>query len=215
MKQKSLIIKLSIISLPFFMVVSCEKLPDEVEVVERRELCQYDDPEVYKSSYSSWIGTQPLSWRGLSGTEFRLLNYAAGKATEIAVGQVNGGGVLANMNRWTREFDQEVLENLDGLETFEMLDGRKAYVIQLRGTFQKKMAGMPVKAEGWAVTGVICDVEAGSLVTIKMMGPEEEVEAEQENLMKFAKSLRLNKLQTPSERSEKDDVKVEEEGGGY
>jgi hypothetical protein len=219
MKLKSLISKLFSMSIPLLVLASCEKLPDEVEITERRELCQYDDPEVYKSSYTSWIGTQPLNWRRLSPTEFRLLNYAAGEATEIAVGQVNGGGVLANMNRWQREFEQEVLENLDSLETFEMLDGKKAYVIQLRGTFQKKMAGMPVKAEDWAVTGVICDVQGGTLVTIKMMGPIAEVEAEQENLIKFAKSLRLNKLQEPSERSKKDDVKDnakdESDGGGY
>ncbi len=201
--------------LPLVMLVSCKELPKEVEVVERRELCQYDDLAVYKSSYSSWMGTQPLSWRKINHTEFRLLNYAVGEATQIAVGQVNGGGILANLNRWKREFDQEVLENLDGLETFEMLDGRKAYVIQLRGTYKTKMSGMPFKEEGWGVTGVICDVSGGSMVTVKMMGPEAEVEAEQENLINFAKSLRLNSLQAPSERSKKDTTKDNAEGGGY
>ncbi|MFT5905649.1 MAG: hypothetical protein ACI9E1_001249 [Cryomorphaceae bacterium] len=201
--------------LPLVMLVSCKELPKEVEVVERRELCQYDNPAVYRGSYTSWMGTQPLSWRKVNHTEYRLLNYAAGEATQIAVGQVNGGGILANLNRWKREFGQEVLENLDGLETFEMLDGRKAYVIQLRGTFQKKMAGMPVKAEDWGVTGVICDVSGGTLVTVKMMGPEAEVEVEQENLINFAKSLRLNSLQTPSERSKKGNTKDKAEGGGY
>ncbi len=215
MKLESLIIKLPSIAIVLVMFASCKELPDELEVVDRRELCQYDDPKVYKGSYSSWMGTQPLSWRRVNNTEFRLLNYAAREATEIAVGQVNGGDILANLNRWIREFDQEVLENLEGLETFEMLDGKKAYVVQLRGTFQKKMAGMPVKAEDWAVTGVICDVYEGSLVTVKMMGPIAEVEAEQENLINFAKSLRLNSLQTPSERSKKDDEKGESEGGGY
>ncbi len=215
MKFRSLISKVVSMFLPLVMLVSCKELPKEVEVVERRELCQYDDLAVYKSSYSSWMGTQPLSWRKINHTEFRLLNYAVGEATQIAVGQVNGGGILANLNRWKREFDQEVLENLDGLETFEMLDGRKAYVIQLRGTFQKKMSGMPVKAEDWGVTGVICDVSGGSLVTVKMMGPKAEVEAEQENLINFAKSLRLNILQAPSERSEKDNTKDNAEGGGY
>ncbi len=215
MKLKSLISKVSSMFLPLVMLVSCKELPKEVEIVERRELCQYDNPAVYRSSYSPWLGTQPLSWRMVSATEFRLLNYAAGEATQIAVGQVNGGGILANLNRWKREFDQEALENLDGLETFEMLDGRKAYVIQLKGTFQKKVSGMPVKVEGWAVTGVICDVFGGSLVTVKMMGPEEEVMAQQENLMNFAKSLRMNELQTPSERSKKEKTKVKAEGGGY
>jgi hypothetical protein len=214
MKLKSLISNIASMSIPLVMLVSCKELPKEVEIVEQRELCQYDDPAVYKSSYTSWIGSQPLSWRKISPTEFRRLNYAAGEATQIAVGE-SGGGVLPNLNRWIREFDQEVLENLDGLETFEMLDGRKAYVIQLRGTFQTKMSGMPVKKEGWAVTGIICDVYEGSLVTVKMMGPEAEVEAEQENLINFAKSLRLNTLQKPNERSETDVTKDEAEEGGY
>jgi hypothetical protein len=215
MKLKSHIGNIVGIAMLGVMLVSCKELPKEVEVVERRELCQYDDPAVYRSSYSSWMGTQPLKWRKVSQTEFRLLNYAAGEATEIAVGQVNGGGILANLNRWKREFDQEVLANLDGLETIEMLDGKIAYVIQLRGTFQKKVSGMPVKAEGWGVTGVICDVSGGTLVTIKMMGPEEEVEAEQENLINFAKSLRLNTLQKPNERSTSDVTEDEAEEGGY
>ena len=80
------------------------------------------------------------------------------------------------MNRWKREFEQEVLEDVSGLETIEMFGGREAQVIQLRGTFQSKMAGMPVKPKGWAVTGIICDVSGGSLITIKMMGPEAEVD---------------------------------------
>ncbi|MFT6793038.1 MAG: hypothetical protein ACJAR1_001028 [Rubritalea sp.] len=215
MKLKSNISKIVSLVMLAVTLVSCKELPKEVEVVERRELCQYDDPAVYRSSYHSWIGKQPLKWRKVSQTEFRLLNYAAGEATQIAVGQVNGGGILANLNRWKREFDQEVLENLDGLETFEMLDGRKAYVVQLRGTFQKKMSGMPVKAEDWGVTGVICDVSGGSLVTVKMMGPEVEIETEQENLINFAKSLRLNILQTPTERSKKDTTEDKADGGGY
>ncbi len=207
--------KLASMSIPLVLMVSCKELPEEVEVTDRRELCQYDKPEVYSSSYSSWIGKQPISWRQVSGTDFRLLNYAAREATEIAVGQVNGGGELANLNRWKREFNQEVLANLDGLETFEMMDGKTAYLIQLRGEFQKKVAGMPVKAEGWAVTGVICEAQDGSLVTVKMMGPEEEVKAEQENLIQFAKSLRFNKLQTPSERSKKKDGKDMIKKDGY
>ncbi|MGJ8656878.1 MAG: hypothetical protein ACSHX6_10555 [Akkermansiaceae bacterium] len=169
---------------------------------------------MFKNNYESLVGTQPLEWRRVNRTEFRILNYAVGGSTEVAVGQVDGGGVLANMNRWKREFELEVLKDVSGLETIEMFGGREAQVIQLKGTFQKKMAGMPMKAEGWAVTGIICDVGGGSLVTIKMMGPEAEVVDQQGNLMKFAETLRINDLQTPDERSKKD-AKVEKTEGGY
>ncbi len=201
---------------PFVVLLaSCEEVPDVVEVVERRELCQYDDPKVYRSGYSSWVGDQPLHWRRVNGTRYRLLNYAVGEATEVAVGQVNGGGVLANLNRWRGEFGEGALQSLDGLERFEMLEGREAYAIRLKGSFKKKVAGMPVKAEGWGVNGVICDVGGGVMVTIKMMGPEEEVDVEYENLIEFAKNLRFNYLQEPSERSKKNGSMDKSDGGGY
>lgn len=214
MKFKSLISRFLGLACLSGMTLSCKQLPKEMEVVERRELCQYDDVSVFKNNYESLVGTQPLEWRRVNRTEFRILNYAVGGSTEVAVGQVDGGGVLANMNRWKREFELEVLKDVSGLETIEMFGGREAQVIQLKGTFQKKMAGMPMKAEGWAVTGIICDVGGGSLVTIKMMGPEAEVVDQQGNLMKFAETLRINDLQTPDERSKKD-AKVEKTEGGY
>lgn len=218
MKMRAFIGKISVLAMfPVVALVtsSCKEVPKVVEIDARRDLCQFDDPTVYKGAYDAWLATQPLEWRRVSRTEFRLLNYAAGEETQIAVGQVDGGGILANMNRWKREFGQEVLENIDGLEKIEMLGGRRAYVIQLKGTYQTKMSGMPVKAEDWAVTGVICDIGGGSLLTVKMMGPEAEVKAQQENLMKFIKSIRVNSLQTPSERSKKDAKMDAAEGGGY
>ena len=215
MKFRTLRTKFIWLSCYSAMLVSCKQLPKEVEVDERRELCQYDDPTVFKNSYDAILGTQPVSWRRVSRTDFRLLNYAAGNATEIAVGQVEAGGILANLNRWEREFGQDVMGDLSGLETIEMFGGREAYVIQLEGTFQKKMSGMPVKADGWAVTGVICDIGGGSLVTVKMMGPVEEVKAEQENLMNFARSLRINSLQEVKERSKEVGGADESKKGGY
>lgn len=196
------------------MLISCKDQPKEVEITERRELTQYDNPSVYRSGYEKWAPTQPLEWRRIARTKFRQLNYAAGEATQIAVGQSNGG-VLANLNRWRGEFSQDALENLDDVESFEMLGKQKAYVVKLKGTYQTKMGGRTVNAENWAVTGVICDLFGGSVLTIKMMGPEAEVMAEQENLMKFAKSMRINKLQTPSERSKENKKEEVNKEGSY
>jgi len=61
-------------------------------------------------------------------TEFRLLNYAVGNDTEVAVGQVEAGGVLANMNRWRGEFGLDGLVDLEGLEQIQMFGGLDAYV---------------------------------------------------------------------------------------
>ncbi len=215
MKFRSLRTKFIWLSCYSAILVCCKEQPKEMEVDERRELCQYDDPNIFKNSYETILGTQPLSWRRVNRTDFRLLNYAVGNATEVAVGQVDGGGVLANLNRWEREFGQDVMEDLSGLATIKMFGERDAYVIQLKGLFQKKMSGMPVKAEGWAVTGIICDIGNGSLVTVKMMGPEDEVKAEQESLMDFAKSIRINSLQRVKERSKKVDGVNQSKKGGY
>lgn len=218
MKCRMLISKVFGMVVLVTMLVSCKEQPKEVEVEARRELSQYDNPKVYKIGYETWAGTQPLSWRKVNRTNFRLLNYAAEEATEIAVGQVDAGGVLANVNRWIGEFEQEQLEDVNGLEkfeTFQMLGGRKAYLITLKGMFQKKMGGKAMKYEGWAMSGVICEIGGGSLVTVKMMGPEAEVDAQKENLIKFAKSLRINPLQTPNERSKKDKKADLKEEGGY
>ena len=85
MKFRSLII--SVIGLACFsgMMVSCKQLPKEMEVVEQRELCQYDDVSVFKNNYEPLVGTQPLDWRRVNRTEFRILNYAVGDATQVAV----------------------------------------------------------------------------------------------------------------------------------
>jgi len=69
-------------------------------------------------------------------------------------------------------------------------------------------------SEAAAVTGVICDIGDGALITVKMMGPEDEVMAEQDNLMRFSESIRMNTLQEPSERS-KQGADVNKTKGGY
>jgi len=197
------------------ILISCKEVPKEVEITEQRELTQYDDPSVFKSSYDLLIAKQqPLEWRRVNSTEFRLLNYAAGESTEIAVGRVGAGGVLPNFNRWEREYGvKDVLTNLTSLKKVIVLD-RGGYMIQLKGEFQRKLAGKPIKYEGWATTGVICDVGGGVLITVKMMGPEEEVVAQQKNFMDFLQNLKINTMQEPSERS-KQGLKIDDVESGY
>ncbi len=215
MKRITMISKSLCITCLASALVSCKRMPKEVEITEQRELTQYDDPTVYKSIYDVVIAKkQPLDWRRVSGTEFRLLNYAAGESTEIAVGRVGAGGLLANFNRWEREYGTEdVITDISGLKKVMLLE-REASMIQLNGEFQKKLGGMPVKYQGWATTGVICDVGGGVLVTVKMMGPEEEVAAQHENFMEFLKNIKINPMQEPSERSKKG-LKIEEVKSGY
>ena len=217
MKRRPFISKFMCYTCLSGVLVSCKELPKEVEITEQRELTQYDDPTVFKTGYDRIIAkTQPLEWRRVNGTEFRVLNYAAGESTEIAVGIVGAGGLLANFNRWEREYgaqNEEVMTSLSGLQRVIMM-GREAYMIQLKGFFQKKVAGQLMKFEGWSTTGVICDVGEGVLVTVKMMGPEAEVVAQQDNFMDFLQNLKINPIQEPSERSKKG-LKIEEVKSGY
>ena len=217
MKRRPFISKFMCYSCLLASLVSCKDIPKEVEISEQRELTQYDDPTVFKTGYDVIIAKkQPLEWRRVSGTEFRLLNYAAGESTEIAVGRVGAGGLLANFNRWEREYgvsNEDVMTDLSRLKRVTLL-GRDAYMIELKGFFQRKVAGQAMKFEGWATTGVICDVGGGVLVTVKMMGPEEEVASQQDNFMNFLKDLKINTMQEPSERS-KEGLEVEEIESGY
>ena len=215
MKQRLLINKYLCLACFSGLLASCNKAPKEVEITEQRELTQYDDPSVFKNGYNVIIAKkQPLEWRRVSGTEFRLLNYAAGEATEIAVGRVGAGGLLANFNRWEREYGiQEVATHFSNFKKVILLE-RGGYMINLKGEFQKRLGGQSVKYEGWATTGVIADVGGGVLITVKMMGPEEEVAAQQQNFLSFLQNLEINEAQKPSERS-KNGLKIEDVKSGY
>lgn len=146
-----------------------------------------------KASASAVSGTAPEGWTALPAKQFRDLNYKFGRSGEgEAYVTLAMGSVKDNVNRWFRQFGRDPLSpaEMEGLETIR-LAGTEGVLVEATGTYEPGMGGAPAKP-GYGLAGVIADV-GGKIVTVKMVGPEDEVSAERENLKKFARSLVLGR----------------------
>ena len=97
-----------------------------------------------------------------------------------------GGGLLANINRWMKQFGAADLDvaRVSALERTPCLGGQ-AYVVTAEGSF----AGMDGAArEGMGLVGALLEQPA-RLVTVKLVGPAAEVRAERAAFLAFVGSL--------------------------
>jgi hypothetical protein len=119
-----------------------------------------------------------------------LLNFAFGSSGtgEVYVSK-SQGSVLDNVNRWMKQFAQPNLDDtsLEKLEKIALL-GTEAVWVTAEGTYAGGMGKEPV--EGFSLAGVVGRV-GNDIYTVKMVGPKEEVAAEQEKLQAYVKSLRI------------------------
>lgn len=135
-------------------------------------------------------GDAPENWLKLPAVQFRDLNYRFGKSGEAEVYvSILSGSVGENVNRWLRQFGQEPLEptGLDALERISIA-GTDGVWVETEGEYG---SGMGAEAKpGYGLAGVIAEVD-GRILTVKMIGPKAEVDAEKAALKGFANSLRL------------------------
>ncbi len=183
---------------------SCEKHQDRVKVEEtRRETTKDTSPKMFATSNERFLdakpspveGTTPETWLVRPARQFRLLNYSFG---ESALGEVyvsiSSGGVLENVNRWLKQFGKEDLDQT-GFESMERIPivGVEGVWIEADGEYG---AGMGAEAKpGYGLAGVIAEVD-GKILTVKMVGPKNEVAAERERLRAFVGSLRMTGAST-------------------
>jgi hypothetical protein len=141
-----------------------------------------------EAAAQSYVDAAPESWKAEAESMFRLKNYSFGTAGEVYLSQ-SAGSVLDNTNRWLGQFDADQLDQqeLESLPTLEFL-GKKAYWVTAEGTFAGGMGKAP--ASGFALRGVIAEID-GSIVTIKMIGPKAEVEAQESALRAYATTLKM------------------------
>ncbi len=135
-------------------------------------------------------GVVPEGWAAAPGSAFRLLNYKFGTAGEAYL-SVSRGGVLENVNRWLAQFGADPVD-ADGLAAMEkaQLAEHKGVWVSADGKFG---GGMGKQAQdSWALRGVVTEGPKG-LVTVKMLGPVDEVKAEEERLKAFVAGLALQK----------------------
>lgn len=136
-------------------------------------------------------GDAPQNWLALPAKQFRELNYRFGDSGlgEVYV-SITGGSILENVNRWLKQFGAEEMsaEDLVAAEKVTMAGGQGVWV-EASGTYGAGMGGADEKP-GYGLAGVIAVVD-GKLVTLKMVGPDDEVEVEKEALKAFAGSMEL------------------------
>ncbi len=135
-------------------------------------------------------GETPEGWLALPATQMRLLNYRFG---ETGLGEVwvsiSAGSVLDNVNRWLKQFGKPPLDAA-GLEKLRAASvaGTPGVWVEAEGDYAGGMGAEP--KPGSALAGVVASID-GRIVTVKMVGPKNEVEAAKATLEKYAASLKM------------------------
>ncbi len=194
--------KICLPTLLFFLLFgnSCRKAEDHVKIEETRGLTTKDkEPRMFATSDERFRdakpapirGDAPESWLALPPAQFRDLNYRFGESGtgEVYVSIISGD-VLGNLNRWRRQFGEEGLSarGFADLERVPMA-GVEGVWITLEGEYASGMGTTGAKP-GYGLAGVVAEV-GGRTVTVKMIGPKDEVRAEVAELKTFAKSLMM------------------------
>lgn len=167
-----------------FAFVSCQKKEHSVVVDQQRELTMFD-----KQHPINIADIPPKGWRQIPSTQFRQLNYLAGKneEVEIFIGKA-GGDVIANATRWLGQFKKPPVTDLDGLTQMELM-GTQAYLLEAKGEYSPGMGQAPVPEQ--AMFGALLSTGDGVL-TVKMVGPDTAVEGMRQDFLDYCKSLRLD-----------------------
>lgn len=129
----------------------------------------------------SW--TVPEGWKQGPAKPMRAANLIPREGLEcyLAVLDGDGGGAMANINRWRQQMGRGGLSpaEIEALARVEVL-GRQAHVVEIEGDGEnagKKMLGLVAEASGRAIF-------------VKMTGPSQAVAHEREKFLAFAASIR-------------------------
>lgn len=144
------------------------------------------------ASTSSLRWEVPSGWQVDSPRPMREVTFITGPEARCWITLLggDGGGPLANTNRWLSEMGQDPISTtqLAELPTTECLGG-EATIIESTGSY----ASMGSTAQdGWALIGLIRTLP-DQTVFIKMVGPEAEVEAARDSLTELISSLEVTR----------------------
>lgn len=131
-------------------------------------------------------GVVPEGWSEAPASAMRLINYRFGTGGQVYL-SLSRGGVLENVNRWRKQFTQAPLDSagLEALETATM-PGYAGVWVEIEGDFGGGM-GQPAQRD-YALAGVVA-AKGEEILTVKMVGPKDEVEAEKARLREFVAGL--------------------------
>jgi hypothetical protein len=186
------------LSAVLFLFSSCDE-KKELTVTETRPLTTRDQsPKLFATSDERFRDTKPSPVRGvtpdgwltLPATPMRLLNYRFGESGlgEVWV-SISSGTVLDNVNRWLRQFDVPPVDaaGLAAMRTVSIA-GTTGVWVEATGEYASGMGAAP--KSGQALAGVVADL-GGRILTVKMVGPQAEVEAARATLEKYIGSLKM------------------------
>ena len=189
------------LALVCLLIPACEKNAARMTLEETRgattsegspKLFATSDERFRNAQPSPVKGNPPENWLVLPAKQFRELNYRFGDSGqgEVYV-SLASGSIGDNVNRWQRQFGHDPLSPAD-LESLVRVPivGTEGVWVEAAGEYASGM-GAPARA-GQALAGVIAEV-GGRIVTLKMVGPVAEVEAEKDALKAFAASIELVK----------------------
>lgn len=194
-------------------LLSCKKQEGVVTVTETRPSTSRDtrpkldatsDERFRDAKPSPVLGNPPESWLARPATQMRLLNYRFGESGlgEVYVG-ISTGTVLANVNRWRREFGLQALDEsgIDRLKTLPVA-GASGVLLTAEGTYSPGRGQSP--SDSFGLAGIIAK-SGQSILTIKMVGPAAEVRDSIEELETFAAGLKWRDSGTKAEAPRNDD----------
>jgi hypothetical protein len=180
------------------LLFSCEEKM-EITVTETRQPSTRDtSPKLFATSDERFRdakpspvkGETPEGWLVLPPTQMRILNYRFGSTGngEVWV-SLSQGTVLDNVNRWLKQFGAAAADEaaMAKLPTVSLAGAPGVFVVA-EGNYEGGM-GSPPKP-GSALAGVVAPIN-GQILTVKMVGPKEDVAAARPALDRFIQSLRM------------------------
>jgi hypothetical protein len=139
-----------------------------------------------------WIAEQPSSMMRLA--QYRLPGEAgAAELSVFAFGPGQGGDVQSNIDRWVAQFEPSATEAVSEVQSFDT-ENLKVWMVKARGNYTPAAMGPMVSTEApkarQALFGLIVEGAPQGSVFVKVIGPEETLRAQDDNLQAFAKSVR-------------------------
>ena len=162
------------------------------------EPMQFSDPHRFLSTNAKeapsdnsekpvWV--VPSDWHEVAPSQFLLAKFETGEGdgkAEISVSMLagEGGGVLANVNRWRRQLGLEPVDDagLVPLESSVDTDGGKAVAVDLKGMD-------PKTGQAARMVGVIVP-QSGRTWFYKLMGNEATVQKEKAVFTRFVQTIK-------------------------
>ena len=145
-------------------------------------------PTSNRESFLSF--TLPEGWKELEPTAFRDINLRFGDNDEAEVSLVRASGTLeANVNRWRSQMglEAETAQNIQALEDRTLLGQLPSKLIELNGDYTGFGQSEPQK--DYRMVGLVYSAPQGSIF-VKMTGPREVVEANEEKFHQFVQTIR-------------------------